>query len=395
MDKKRQISIIGGAGHVGFPLGLVLSSKGFDVKLVDINKENIKKINSGKIPFLEEGAQPLLRKMLKKNKINATNNFNQISLSKYIIVCIGTPIDSNLNPDTKNFVKFFKTLKKFIHRDQIIIIRSSVYPGICEKVYNIIKAKNKNLSYCPERIVQGQSIKELPNISQLVSGKNKKSILESISLFKTICKKIIKVEIIEAELVKLFSNAYRYIHFSISNQLLMISEKQKLNFFKIRKLMKDSYPRNAHIPMSGFTAGPCLLKDTMQLSSFFDKKFSLGHAAMEVNEGMPKYIIQNLERTYNLKKKTIGLLGLTFKADSDDIRDSLAIKLLNYLKRKKIKTLYSDEFFSLEGSVNIKDLINRSDIIIISSPHKAYKKIKLPKSKVLIDIWGHTNKSNF
>ena len=116
---------------------------------------------------------------------------------------------------------------------------------------------------------------------------------------------------------------------------------------------------------------------------------------MEVNEGMQKYIIQNLERTYNLKKKTIGLLGLTFKADSDDIRDSLAIKLLNYLKRKKIKTLYSDEFFSLEGSVNIKDLINRSDIIIISSPHKAYKKIKLPKNKVLIDIWGHTNKSNF
>ena len=175
----------------------------------------------------------------------------------------------------------------------------------------------------------------------------------------------------------------------------MISEKQNLNFFKIRELMNDSYPRNAHIPMSGFTAGPCLLKDTMQLSSFFDKKFSLGHAAMEVNEGMPKYIIQNLERTYNLKKKTIGLLGLTFKADSDDIRDSLAIKLLNYLKRKKIKTLYSDEFFTLEGAINKKDLINRSDIIIISSPHKAYKKIKLPKNKVLIDIWGHTNKTNF
>ena len=345
MYKKRQISIIGGAGHVGFPLGLVLSSKGFNVKLVDTNRENIKKINSGKIPFLEDGAQQLLGKMLKKKKINATTDYNQIRLSKYIIVCIGTPIDSKLNPDTKNFIKFFKTLKKFINKDQIRVIRSSVYPGICEKVYKIIKTKNKNLSYCPERIVQGQSIKELPNISQLVSGKNEKSISESISLFKTICKKIIKVEIIEAELVKLFSNAYRYIHFSISNQLLMISEKQNLNFFKIRELMKDSYPRNAHIPMSGFTAGPCLLKDTMQLSSFFDKKFSLGHAAMEVNEGMPKYIIQNLERTYNLKKKTIGLLGLTFKADSDDIRDSLAIKLLNYLKRKKLKRYTLMNFF--------------------------------------------------
>ena len=208
-------------------------------------------------------------------------------------------------------------------------------------------------------------------------------------MFNKICKKIIQVKIIEAELVKLFSNAYRYIHFSISNQLLMISEKQNLNFFRIRELMKDTYPRNAHIPMSGFTAGPCLLKDTMQLSSFFNKKFSLGHTAMNVNEGMPNYIIKNLEENFKLKKKTVGLLGLTFKAESDDIRDSLAIKLLNSLKRKKIKTLYSDEFYKMKGAINKKELIKKSDIIIISAPHKAYKKINISKNKVLIDIWGH------
>ena len=127
-------------------------------------------------------------------------------------------------------------------------------------------------------------------------------------MFNKICKKIIQVKIIEAELVKLFSNAYRYIHFSISNQLLMISEKQNLNFFRIRELMKDTYPRNTHIPMSGFTAGPCLLKDTMQLSSFFNKKFSLGHTAMNVNEGMPNYIIKNLEENFKLKKKNSRII---------------------------------------------------------------------------------------
>ena len=389
MNKKRQISIIGGAGHVGFPLGLVLSSKGYDVKLIDKHLGNIKKINSGKIPFLEKGAGGLLKKMLKKRKIFATTDFKHIKFSKFIIVCIGTPIDKNLNPETKNFVHFFKKIKKYIHKDQTIIIRSSVYPGICEQVYNIIKVKNKNLSYCPERIVQGESIKELPNISQLISGKSKKAILDSTELFNKICKKIIQVKIIEAELVKLFSNAYRYIHFSISNQLLMISEKQNLNFFRIRELMKDTYPRNTHIPMSGFTAGPCLLKDTMQLSSFFNKKFSLGHTAMNVNEGMPNYIIKNLQENFKLKKKTVGLLGLTFKAESDDIRDSLAIKLLNSLKRKKIKTLYSDEFYKMKGAINKKELVKKSDIIIISAPHKAYKKINISKNKVLIDIWGH------
>lgn len=391
MLNKRQISIIGGAGHVGFPLGLIFSSKGFSVKLVDKNKTNINKINSGKSPFLEEGSDKLLKLMLKKKKIEATLNTQHLKKSKFIVVCIGTPIDQKLRPEIKNFLNFFRSLKKYLSKDQIIIIRSSVYPGICEKVYSIIKSKNKNLSYCPERIVQGKSIVELPNISQLVSGMNQNSINKSAFLFKRICKKIIKVNILEAELIKLFSNAYRYVHFAISNQFYMICRNQKLDFFKIRKIMKDGYKRNAHIPMSGFTAGPCLLKDTMQLSSFFNKKFSLGHSAMNVNEGMPKFIYDDLKKNINLKNKKIGLLGLAFKADCDDTRDSLAIKLLNFLKKKKLKTFYTDEFYKLKGSISKQELIKRSDIIIISCPHTSYKKIKFPKNKIVIDIWGFRN----
>tara|TARA_A100001015_G_scaffold309692_2_gene409617 strand:- start:3302 stop:4477 length:1176 start_codon:yes stop_codon:yes gene_type:complete len=391
MLNKRQISIIGGAGHVGFPLGLIFSSKGFSVKLVDKNKTNINKINSGKSPFLEEGSDKLLKLMLKKKKIEATLNTQHLKKSKFIVVCIGTPIDQKLRPEIKNFLNFFRNLKKYLSKDQIIIIRSSVYPGICEKVYSIIKSKNKNLSYCPERIVQGKSIVELPNISQLVSGMNQNSINKSAFLFKRICKKIIKVNILEAELIKLFSNAYRYVHFAISNQFYMICRNQKLDFFKIRKIMKDGYKRNAHIPMSGFTAGPCLLKDTMQLSSFFNKKFSLGHSAMNVNEGMPKFIYDDLKKNINLKNKKIGLLGLAFKADCDDTRDSLAIKLLNFLKKKKLKTFYTDEFYKLKGSISKQELIKRSDIIIISCPHTSYKKIKFPKNKIVIDIWGFRN----
>ena len=391
MNNNRKISIIGGAGHVGFPLGLIFSSKGYKVNLIDKNRENIKKINNGFPPFLEEGSKPLLKRMLKLKRIKSTNKLIDIKDSKYIIICIGTPINKNLNPDVKNFLNFFKILKNYINKDQIIIIRSSVYPGICDDVYNIIKNKNKNLSYCPERIAQGKSIKELPDISQLVSGKNKKSITQSGILFKKICKKIIKVEIIEAELVKLFSNAYRYIHFAISNQFLMICKNLGLDFFKVREIMKDGYKRNAHIPMSGFTSGPCLLKDTMQLSSFYNHKFSLGHVAMDVNEGIPKFIIDYLKKDYNLKNKTIGLLGLTFKAECDDIRDSLAIKLLNSLKKQKIKTLYSDEYYQMQGMRSKQDLVKKSDIIIISTPHKAYKRLKIPKNKKVVDIWGIIN----
>lgn len=392
MHNKREISIIGGAGHVGFPLGLIFSSKGYLVKLVDKNKDNLKKIQSGISPFLEQGSENLLKKMLKMKRLLTTSELREVKSSKYIIICIGTPINDNLKPEVQNFINFFKYLKKFLNKKHQVIIRSSVYPGVIDKVYNIIKGRTKNLSYCPERIVQGKSIKELPDISQLISGINKQSIFNSQKLFKKISKKTIQVKIIEAELIKLFSNAYRYVHFAISNQFYMICKNQKLDFFKIREIMKDGYKRNAHIPMSGFTAGPCLLKDTMQLSYFYNKQFSLGHSAMEINEGMPKFIIDSLEKKYNLKNKTIGLLGLTFKADSDDIRDSLAIKLLKYLKKRKIKTLYSDEYFYLKGSQKKQELIKKSDIIIIGAPHKKYENLKFSKNKAVVDIWGFLKK---
>jgi len=386
------VSIVGGAGHVGAPLGLALSSKGYNVILIDKNKENIKKINHGEMPFIEEGCTKLLKKMISKKKIFATLKLSEVKRCKYIIVCLGTPTNNKFEPNLKNFINFFYSLKKYLNSNHIIIIRSSIYPGICNKVFNIIKNSCKNLSYCPERIAQGKSLQELPKISQIISGKNTKSKLESGKIFKKVCKKIIYTKIIEAELIKLFSNAYRYINFSISNQFYMICKNQNLNFFKIRKIMRDDYKRNANIPMAGFTAGPCLLKDTIQLSSFYNHKFSLGLTAMSINESLPKFLIKELNKKYDLKKKTVGVLGLSFKAENDDIRDSLSIKLLKHLKSKKIRTLQSDEYYKDKNNIDKNLLVRKSDIIIISTPHRAYKNLKINKKKVLIDIWGLVEK---
>jgi len=388
MINSNKVSIVGGAGHVGTPLGLVLSSKGYNVALIDKNQKNIKKINSGEMPFVEEGCTKLLRKMIYKKKIFATNQLSEVTKSKFIIVCIGTPINNKRDPNLKIFLNFFYNLKKYLKKNHIVIIRSSIYPGISEKVFSIIKNKCKNLSYCPERIAQGRSLKELPHISQIISGTNNKARLESGKIFKKVCKKIINAEIAEAELIKLFSNAYRYINFSISNQFYMMCQNRGLNFNKVRNLMSDNYERNANIPKAGFTAGPCLMKDTMQLSSFYNHNFKLCHSAMKVNEGLPLYIINNLSEKYDLRKKIVGVLGLSFKAENDDIRDSLSIKLLKMLKSKKIKTLQSDEYYKNKRNINKNILIKKSDIIIIGTPHKAYKKLKIKKNKTLIDIWG-------
>jgi len=389
LDKKN-ISIIGGAGHVGFPLGLAFADKKFKVDLVDIDLKNVKKINLGTPPFMEVGAEKLLKKHLKSKKISTKLTLKELIYSKYVVICIGTPIGRNLKPKLKDFINFFKNLKKHLDKNHIIVVRSSIYPGTINKIEKILKSKN--VIYCPERIVQGKALQELKKLPQIIASNNKKNLIHGKYLFSKIASKIIETSVIEAELIKLFSNANRYINFSIANQFYLMCENKGLNFSRIRNIMQDGYERNLNLSTAGFTAGPCLLKDTMQLSSFFLKNFNLGHAAMQVNESLPEFIINNLKKIKNVKKKTVGILGLAFKPDNDDIRDSLSIKLLNLLKKRNYKVLQSDEYYYNEKNIDKKDLIKRSDIVIIGVPHKQYNQIKFPTNKKVIDVWGLLNK---
>jgi UDP-N-acetyl-D-mannosaminuronic acid dehydrogenase len=385
---KQNISIIGGAGHVGFPLGLAFAEKNFKVDLVDIDLKNIELIKSGKPPFMEIGAERLLKKNLKRNKIFTKKKLDDLINSKYIIVCIGTPVGKNLKPKLTDFINFFKKLKKFIHRDHVIIIRSSIYPGIIDKLEKLLGPKNNNIIYCPERIVQGQALIELKKLPQIIASNKRKNLIHAKYLFSKIASKIIITSVIEAELIKLFSNSNRYINFSIANQFFLMCQSMNLDFSRVRGIMQDGYERNLNLPKAGFTAGPCLLKDTMQLSSFFKKKFNLGHAAMQINESIPQFIINELNKMKNIKKKIIGVLGLAFKPENDDIRDSLSIKLLKLLKKNKFKTLQSDEYFQDKNNVSKEYLLKKSHVIVIGAPHKSYNKISYPKKTRLINVWG-------
>ena len=385
---KKNISIIGGAGHIGLPLALAFTEKKFNVHLIDKNKKNLNLIKNNKMPFLEFGAEKSLSKALKKKSLFFETNLENLSISKFIIICIGTPINSKLKPNQKDFFKLILKVKKYIKKNQIIIIRSSVFPGTIDKIKKILKNKNNNIAYCPERIVQSKSLIELPKLPQIIAAENKEVFLETKKLFQKITAKIINTTVLEAELIKLYSNANRYINFAIANQLFAICHIHNLNFDRVRNIMQDGYERNLNLPGAGLTSGPCLLKDTMQLRSFCNNNFELGTAAMKINEKIPDLIIQKLKKYKNFKKKTIGLLGLAFKGETDDIRDSLSIKLLKKLKNLKLKVLQSDEFYKNKNNISLKELIFKSNIIIIGAPHKKYSKIKIPKIKKVINIWG-------
>lgn len=393
MNTKKKISIIGGAGHVGLPLGLAFANKKFNVNLVDLNIEYLNKIKSGKMPFYEVGGNKILLKCLKKKKISFSNNLRSINKSKFIIICVGTPIDSKLEPQVKNFFKFFSSLMKYVKKNQIIIIRSSIFPGVFEKLVKKYKKINNNFAYCPERIVQSRALIELPILPQIVSGVSKKAIQGSAKLFKKITKKIIISSVKEAELIKLYSNANRYINFAIANQLYLMCEQYNINFEKVREHMLLGYKRNLNLPKAGFSAGPCLLKDTMQLNSFYKGNFDLGSAAMKINENnIINLIIEKIKKIKNYKKEIIGIMGVAFKAETDDIRDSLSIKLIKKLKKMKLKIIFTDEYYKNKNLTDLKLFLKKTDIIVLGAPHNKYYKIKFPTNKKYIDIWGVTKK---
>ena len=263
-----------------------------------------------------------------------------------------------------------------------------MFPNICTHVRNILGKEIKwNISYCPERIVQGYSIKELSILPQIISGFTKKSISESEKLFKKITSKTIVSTVKEAELAKLFTNSLRYIQFAISNQFYMIADTHDIDFDHLRSIMTYGYERAKRLPSAGFAAGPCLLKDTMQLHSFIDNNFLLGQASMMINESLPNYFIKKIEKKFKLDNLNVGILGMSFKANIDDIRDSLSFKLKKQLEFKNCNVFCSDYFVNNPKYVSEKELIKKSKVIIIAIPHDEYKKIKFPKNKYVINLW--------
>ncbi|MCZ7355820.1 MAG: nucleotide sugar dehydrogenase [Candidatus Methanoperedens sp.] len=388
------VIIVGGLGHVGLPLGLAFADKGLKVCLYDLDQKKADVVRQGTMPFIEYGAEPILKKVLKKGNLEISLDINSISKARNVIIAIGTPVDEYLNPKTRIFLEFFARLKENLHKDQLIIIRSTVYPRTCQQVLNLLGGDGWNIAYCPERIVQGYAIKELKELPQIIAGLSEKAIEDAAELFSVLSPKIIRTSIEEAELVKLFSNAWRYIQFAVTNQFYMIAHNFGVDYNRVRQAMMEGYGRAATLPTAGFAAGPCLLKDTMQLSAFNTNNFLLGHAAMMINEGLPNFIVEDLSRRYDLSKTAVGILGMAYKNDIDDIRDSLSYKLGKILRFYGARVYYSDEYAKDPTFVSKEEAINLSKVLIIGVPHSAYKQLKFPPNKEIIDLWGILKKED-
>ena len=276
-EKRFDIVIVGGLGHVGLPLGIAFADKGQRVCLIDRDQDKAEMVRSGTMPFIEYGAEPLLKKVLEDGTLVVSLDLKDISKARQVIIAIGTPVDEYLNPKTRAFLEFFESIKQYLSPDQTIIIRSTIYPRTCQQIYKLLDtSKEWKLAYCPERIIQGYAIKELNELPQIIAGLSDQAVEDAASLFQILSPKIIKTSMGEAELSKLFANAWRYIQFAVANQFYMISENFGVNYDQVRSAMRKGYERAHSLPGAGFAAGPCLLKDTMQLAAFNGNNFYWG-----------------------------------------------------------------------------------------------------------------------
>lgn len=384
------VCVVGGAGHVGAPLALVLAKHGFRTLIYDINRNTLETLASGRMPFLEHGGPELLQEVLPTGRLGFSSNPADVAGVPNVILTIGTPIDEFHNPMLRVVLDCVDALLPHLNDGQTIILRSTVFPGVTERVDRHLRSKGRQIlvAFCPERVVQGHSIKELQTLPQIVSGTTKEAEDAAVALFSKIAPSIVRMVTKEAEFAKLICNAYRYIQFAATNQFYMMVSSAGLDYDRLLEGLKHDYPRARDLPGPGFAAGPCLYKDTLQLAAFSNSQFGLGYSAIQINEGLPGYLLTELGQKHQLSEMTVGILGMAFKSESDDIRSSLSYKLKKLLRFQARQVLTTDPLVQDDPDLlPLEEVMARSDLLIVGVPHHAYRALDF-KGKPYLDVWN-------
>lgn len=402
MSKKEVVTVIG-IGRVGLPFALVLAREGFTVYGIGRNTEKIERLQKGKMPFQEEGAAVLLKKHAMK-RFFPTTDYTVIQKSEFIVLTLGTPIDENMNPVYDQINATLDKARPYFKPGQTLILRSTVSPRTTQYVQSIIDeidgldvGKNFFIAFCPERIAEGKSIEEIQSIPQIIGGVDKKSTKKAEALFKEISVPTLPTDDVSAELAKLFTNMYRYINFAIANEFMVLAQNYHRDIYSIVDLVNHKYKRGG-LGIPGLTGGPCLFKDGFFLIS--DLPFpDLISTSWKINESIPLFLIKIIRERMRLKGKKAVILGLSFKAGIDDIRESLSFKVRKALLRERAEVVLHDphvrEYINQPIERDVYKALEDAELIFIATNHSEYKKLNIRKVKSIVkkncmvcDVWN-------
>lgn len=395
------VSIIGGAGHVGLPLGIVLADSGFSVTLIDEDRERLNRIDNGVLPFHEPGGQALLKQSLAQGRLHTTDELAVAGNSDVIFVVIGTPIDEHHNPQMDTLLDVVNELVDHLSDDQLLIFRSTLYPGTTNNVCSLLKdndlyvGDDVYVSFAPERIAQHNAFEEIVELPQLVGAPDEESYARTKDVFETILEaEVLRLTPTEAELGKLFTNMWRYLTFAAANEFYLIADTfathHEVNIHRILDRTKQDYPRFDAPSPGANVGGPCLTKDGWFLVDNIPYN-ELVSASYHINEGIPAQIVQRMA-TIAPNPDKVTILGMTFKRNSDDTRNSVSFKLEKQLQMKG----YTD-VVRIEPNVQEFDeweKMAESDWVIVMTPHKEFDELEAIRNIVdnddclYCDIWG-------
>ena len=420
MKLNKKITVFG-MGYVGLTLAITLAKKKYQVLGIEKNHDILKKLQTSSPHFYEAGLKKFLKLHHKKN-LFFSDDLKKISNScDVFIIAVGTPLKKNKTPDLKHLINITRKLKKILKENDTVIFRSTVPIGTIENfLCPILRDKKVNICYCPERTAQGNALKELLNLNQIISGIDKKSCMIAKKLFKSVTKKVQIVKNIKtAEAIKLVDNTQRDTFFSYANEISNICSRLNISSREILDYASMNYPRTKRI-LPGPVGGPCLSKDSYLLlsSSKLDsyRKDSLILKSRLINENLPKnfFKILGMKKIKNLilNKKTINILlfGIAFKGYpiTDDVRGSISLdltkRLFKYYKKPKIfgyDPYVGKDVFKKNNLIEIKNLNSKKfDIVINCSNNlyfkRLYKKLikHMNKNSIIYDFWSVINKSS-
>ncbi len=384
--KKYKVAVIG-LGYVGLPLALLISKKGHDVIGIAKNKERLAQIRNGISPITDKRVSS----DLKAAKLTVTDQFDVLSKVEIIIVCVPTPINEDNSPDYTFIISACESIGAFLKKGQLVIIESTVNPGTIEEIIIPVLEKTSDLkagseffiSHVPERLNPGDEVWHVGNISRVAGAINTDSLNKTLSFYRSILDADVLplATLKETEAVKVVENCFRDINIAFVNELAMSFSHLGINLMNVIKgASTKPFSFLAHYPGCG-VGGHCIPVDPYYLINYggkngFNYEFLL--AARKINNEMPKFTVDQLIKSINaigVKKKEIKVcvLGLTYKPNINDTRESPSFKILNVLKKEGIEASTYDPFITKDPLDVVLDGVHA---VIIATAHKEFISIK-------------------
>jgi UDP-N-acetyl-D-mannosaminuronic acid dehydrogenase len=371
------VSVVG-LGRVGLPLALCFADRGLSVLGIDNDPVRLQAVRGGRMPFVETGAQDLLERVSQSGRLSLSERVGDAARARHIVITLGTPSFSHIEIDMRDIRSALDDLLGALTAGHSLILRSTVAPGTTDFVAGYV-AKHRGfqigadvfVAHAPERIAAGRFLAEIDTLPCIIGGVGERSGDVVGELFSVFAAPIVQTSPVQAELAKIWTNILRYTNFALPNLLMMDCERHAANVFEVIDLINRDYPRGG-IAQPGLTAGTCLRKD-FAFSEERSAAPGMLLAVSRVNESVPLFLLEGINRRLgSLSGRKVAVLGLAFKADTDDERDSLSHKLIRLLERELADVAVHDPRVPTP-TTSLEEAIEGAAAVVVATNHSEFR----------------------